>query len=362
VLAILNWRPIWLIIIFATTVVADAGRTLSDLATGRAVSLRLKDDQVIEDVELTLVDAAFISYRNQSLSIRLERSQVYRARQNDMFYSDLPLSTADHYTYGTFTAYMQDRGDVIVDNEGTTYIGTIVAQSDASLSIRTRAATYDIAKSKITAWRKDGVSYGDLDSKMTTSGGLFRDRDPSDRAHKIDYSVFISGPWGILPQLGLGLATNANWPMFGGFRAGVGYVALENIGINAQVSAFLNANLWSFSEGNRLYAGAGYLWRASYVSHLTYSSPNSALRSYERDVYGDAVQNTCDLHLGLKYSHFLIEVGIELPIRYSLNISKPAATSSQDIANQQLAAENISRTFDSFKNISQVHFLIAFLF
>lgn len=334
--------------------------TLSDLKKDRAVNLRLKDDQVISDVQLVEISNQFLTYKDQNGIIKVDRFQVFRASQNGFFYSDLNLSAEDHATYGTFVSYIYAKGDVIVDKDSTTYVGWIIAESETSMSIQTRSATYDIEKTKIIAWRKQGKSVNDVESKMSHGRGL-GERDYNDKNHWIDFALFLHGPWAILPQVGGGLGTNANWPVFGGIRASVGYILTDvtTFGILGQTSGYLNINIWRFTDA-RIYVGGAYLWRAGVVLDANYRSPSNYDIKY---VATNITQNIYSLHGGIRWKFLLFEAGVELPISYKESYSAPqAAASLSDYNNIQNAQSNVARSVKTFNDISRVHFLVSFLF
>lgn len=141
-------------------------RNLALMTPGSEISLRLKDEQVIAGVQFISIDEKGLSYKKDGMTVKIERDLVFRARQAEVFYSDLPLSAEDHARYADYVSYIRERGDVIVDVDHQMYVGTIVAETESAMTIRTRAASYDVEKRKITSWRKNGAWHGDPDMRQ----------------------------------------------------------------------------------------------------------------------------------------------------------------------------------------------------
>ena len=88
---------------------------LALMTPGSEISLRLKDEQVITGVQFISIDEKGLSYKKDGMTVKIERDLVFRAKQADVFYSDLPLSADDHTRYADYVSYIRERGDVIVD-------------------------------------------------------------------------------------------------------------------------------------------------------------------------------------------------------------------------------------------------------
>ena len=261
-------------------------RNLALMSPGSEISLRLKDEQVIAAVQFVSIDEKSLSYKKDGMTVKLERDLVFRAKQGELFYSDLPLTAEDHARFGDYVAYIKERGDIIVDVDQQTYVGTIVAETDGAMTIRTRAASYDVEKRKIAAWRKGGVWRGDPEARQEPSGSFFGLQPYQDKKRFFNFALMLTGPWAVLPQFGAGLSSNVNWPVFVGVRASIGYIWVDvnTIGMLVQSSAYANVNLFNIGSA-RLFAGAGYLWRAGMIIDYAYGS--SAMSYRGNRVYGD---------------------------------------------------------------------------
>ncbi len=339
---------------------AAVNRSLALMNPGTSTSLRLRDDQVIADVELLAIDATSLTYRNQAMTVKIERQDIYRARQGEHFYSDLPLSVADHEKFPDYVSYIQERGDVIVDLERTQYVGQITAETDSLFTIRTRVASYDIPKVKIASWRRGGKWFGDANAQQQPSGSIFGFQPYQDKARLLNYSLFLTGPWSALPQLGVGIGSNVNHLLFGGLRTSLGYIWLDmaSLGILYQVSAHLNVNLFRIGS-TRIYAGTSYLWRAGFLMPYGYS--NSGAR-YQNEVFADITQNIYTIHLGLKYMNLMFEAGVEMPIVRKQRFSRPAAGTATQALEIENTVNSLQSALDRFNDVSRVYASIALMF
>ncbi|MFZ5628472.1 MAG: hypothetical protein ACOY5B_05040 [Spirochaetota bacterium] len=335
-------------------------RSLSLMNPGTSTSLRLRDDQVITDVELIATDATSLTYRNQSMTVKVPREDIYRARQGDHFYSDLPLSQDDHQKFPDYVSYIQERGDIITDLEGSQYVGQITGETDAHLTIRTRAASYDVAKVKIAAWRRDGKWYGDANAQKQPSGSILGFQPYQDKTRLLNYSLFLTGPWSALPQFGVGVSSNVNHLLFGGLRTSLGYIWLdtESMGILYQVSAHLNLNLFHIGS-TRIFAGSSYLWRAGFLMPYGYSNRGS--RQYD-NVYADITQNIYTIHLGLKYMNLMFEAGVEMPIVRKQRFSRPTAGTASEAIEIENTVNSLQSAIDRFNDVSRVYASVALMF
>ena len=339
---------------------ATVNRSLALMNPGTSTSLRLRDDQVITDVELIATDATSLTYRNQAMTVKIERQDIYRARQGEHFYSDLPLSVADHEKFPDYVSYIQERGDVIIDLERTQYVGQITAETDALFSIRTRMASYDIAKVKVAAWRRGGKWYGDANAQQQPAGSIFGFQPYQDKARLLNYSLFLTGPWSALPQFGVGVSSNVNHLLFGGLRTSLGYIWLDtaSMGILYQVSAHLNLNLFHIGS-TRIYAGTSYLWRAGFLMPYGYSNSRTMRND---NVYADITQNIYTIHLGVKYMNLMFEAGVEMPIVRKQRFSRPAAGMATQAIEIENTVNSLQSAIDRFNDVSRVYASVALMF
>lgn len=340
---------------------APTGRNLGLLTPGKAVSLRLKDDQVIADVELQSIDQKSISYKKGAMAVKIDRDLVFRARQGDVFYSDLALSTEDHARFNGYVDYINERGDIIVDTEEAQYIGVITGENETVMTIRTRSASYDVEKRKITAWRKEGVWYGDENARQEPKGSIFGMQPYLDKKRTFNYALMLSGPWSVLPQFGVGLSTNVNWPVFGGIRGSLGYIMVDwnTMGMMAQTSAYLNLNLFNFGA-SRLFAGSSYIWRAGMVMDYAYGSTGPSYRGNE--VYGRITQNTYSIHVGLKYKNLMFEAGVEMPILSKQDFTRPLPSQASDLIEIERGVGRVKSSLDTLEHVSRVYANISLMF
>ena len=355
------WALLLLSAANAITAQAAVNRNLGLLNPGRAVSLRLKDDQVISDVELQSIDQNSLSYKKGAMAVKIERSLVFRARQGDAFYSDLPLSAEDHARFNGYVDYINERGDIIVDTDDTQYIGVITSENETLMTIRTRSASYDVEKRKIAAWRKDGVWYGDENARQEPKGSLFAMQPYLDKKRTFNFALMLSGPWSVLPQFGLGVGTNVNWPVFGGVRGALGYIFVDanTLGMAAQASAYLNVNLVSFGA-SRLFAGSSYIWRGGMVMDYAYGSTGPSYRGNQ--VSGTITQNTYSVHLGLKYKNLMFEGGVELPISSRQDFRRPVNADPADLVEIERGVGRAKSSLDTFESISRVYANVSLMF
>lgn len=347
----------------ASLIFADspAGRNLSLLNPGRAVSLRLKDDQVIADVELQSIDQQSLAYKKGAMAVKIDRDLVFRARQGDAFYSDLALTAEDHARFSGYVDYINERGDIIVDTEDAQYIGVITGENETVMTIRTRSASYDVEKRKIAAWRKGGVWYGDENARQEPKGSIFGMQPYLDKKRTFNYALMLSGPWSVLPQFGAGIGTNVNWPVFGGVRGSLGYILvdLNSLGFLAQTSAYLNANLINFGD-SRLFAGTSYIWRAGMVMDDDYERGAGSYGGNR--VYGELTQNSYSIHLGVKYKNLMFEGGVEMPISYKESFKRPSNSTATDLAAVERGVGRVKSSLDTFERISRVYANISLMF
>jgi len=347
----------------ATTIKAQAAvnRNLGLLNPGKAVSLRLNDDQVIADVELQSIDQTSLVYKKGAMSVKIDRSLVFRARQGDAFYSDLPLSAEDHNRFNSYIDYINERGDIIVDADDSQYIGTITGENDSLMTIRTRTASYDVEKRKIAAWRKDGVWHGDENARQEPKGSLFAMQPFLDKRRTFNFALMLSGPWSVLPQFGLGVGTNVNWPVFGGIRGALGYIWVDTntMGMAAQASAYLNLNLVSFGA-SRLFVGSSYIWRGGMVIDYAYGSSGASYRGNQ--VNGTITQNTYSIHLGLKYKNLMFEGGVEMPISSKQDFQRPINAATTDLTEIERGVGRVKSSLDTFESISRVYANVSWMF
>ncbi|AFM12391.1 hypothetical protein [Turneriella parva] len=340
---------------------APIGRNLGLLTPGKAVSLRLKDDQVIADVELQSIDQKSISYKKGAMAVKIDRDLVFRARQGDAFYSDLALTAEDHARFGGYVDYINERGDIIVDTEDVQYIGVITGEDETVMTIRTRSASYDVEKRKIAAWRRGGVWSGDENARQEPKGSIFGMQPYLDKKRTFNYALMLSGPWSVLPQFGLGLSTNVNWPVFGGVRGSLGYILVDTntFGMMAQASAYLNVNLIGFGA-SRLFAGSSYIWRGGMVMDYAYGSTGPSYRGSQ--VNGTITQNTYSLHLGLKYKNLMFEGGVEMPISSRQDFERPMNPQTTDLVEIERGVGRVKSSLDTFEGISRVYANISLMF
>jgi hypothetical protein len=336
------------------------GRNLGLLNPGKAVSLRLRDDQVIPEVELQSIDEKSLVYKKEAMSVKIDRELVYRARQGEAFYSDLPLSSEDHARFTTYLDYIHERGDIIVDTDEGQYIGNITGETDAVMTIRTRAATYDVEKRKVAAWRRAGVWYGDENARVEPSASAFALKPYTDRKKILNFSLMLTAPWAYLPQFGLGVNTNVNWPLWGGVRGTLGYITSGNsLGVMAQGAVFLNVNIVNL-QTSRMYFGSNYLWRAAGIVDSRYARG----AGYNGTVTAEIIASSYTLHLGLKYKNLLFEAGAEMPVTsrvtYDTGVYSTVTPELQRQIDQALG--DLRSTVDTFQKISRVYFMAAWLF
>jgi len=336
-------------------------RSLGLLNPGKAVSLRLRDDQVIADVELQSIEEKSLSYKKDGMAVKIDRDLVFRARQGDAFYSDLPLSAEEHSRFASYVDYIHERGDIIVDTEGGQYIGFITAETESMITIRTRAASYDVEKRKVAAWRKDGTWYGDENARQEPKASIFGMQPYTDKKRTFNYALMLSGPWSVLPQFGAGIGTNVNWPVFGGVRGSLGYILvdLNSLGFLAQTSAYLNANLINFGD-SRLFVGASYIWRAGMVMDDDYERGTTSYSGNR--VYGELTQNSYSIHLGVKYKNLMFEGGVEMPISYKESFKRPSNTTTNDLAAIERGVGRVHSAMETFEKISRVYANISLMF
>lgn len=173
--------------------------------------------------------------------------------------------------------------------------------------------------------------------------------------------MLLTGPWAVLPQLGAGISSNVNWPVFGGVRGSLGYLwtNLDTLGFLVQASAYVNVNLVNFGNA-RLFAGTGYLWRAGMIMDYAYGSSVSTYRGNR--VYGEITQNTYTLHLGLKYKNLMFEAGAEMPISYKENYKRPINTLTSDQLEIEKGVGRVQSAFDTLSGISRVYATISLMF
>lgn len=338
-----------------------ANRNLALLTPGSEVSLRLKDEQVIAGVQFVSIDEKALSYKKDGMTVKIERDMVFRAKQAEVFYSDLALTAEDHARFADYVSYIRERGDVIVDVDHQMYVGTIVAETESAMTIRTRAASYDVEKRKIAAWRKAGVWQGDADARQEPPGSFFGLQPYQDKKRFFNFALMLAGPWAVLPQLGGGISSNVNWPIFAGVRGTVGYIYVDlyTLGFMAQFSGYVNVNLVNFSAV-RLFAGAGYLWRAGMIMDNAYGGSGSSYRGNR--VLGDITQNTYTLHLGLKYKSLMFEAGAEMPISYQENYKRPVNTTISDQVEIEKGVGRVKSTADTLGKISRVYATVSLMF
>ena len=336
-------------------------RNLALMTPGSEISLRLKDEQVITGVQFISIDEKGLSYKKDGMTVKIERDLVFRAKQADVFYSDLPLSADDHTRYADYVSYIRERGDVIVDIDHQMYVGTIIAETESAMTIRTRAASYDVEKRKIAAWRKAGVWQGDPDARQEPSGSFLSLQPYQDKKRFFNFALMLAGPWAVLPQFGAGISSNVNWPIFAGVRGAVGYIYVDlyTLGFMAQFSGYVNVNLVNFSAV-RLFAGAGYLWRAGMILDNSYGGSSSSYRGNR--VYGDITQNTYTLHLGLKYKSLMFEAGAEMPISYQENYKRPVNTTISDQVEIEKGVGRVKSAADTLGKISRVYATVSLMF
>jgi hypothetical protein len=348
-------------VLFAQNTQAQFNRSLGLLTPGVECSLRLRDNQVIAEVQLISVDEKSLSYKREAMLVKIERELVFRAYQNGLFYSDLPLTTEDHQKFNDYVAYIQERGDTIVDVDHNQYVGTIVSESDSGLTIRTRAASYEVEKRKVAAWRKDGVWYGDADAREEPSSSIFGMKSYLDKKRTLNYALMLSGPWSVLPQFGAGIGTNVNWPLFAGVRGSAGYIWVDTnaMGFLMQTSAYLNVNLVNFGA-SRLFAGTSYIWRAGMVMDYEYGGSASSYRGNR--IYGVLTQNTYSLHLGLKYKNLMFEGGVEMPITFKQDFHRPVNSTVTDQAEIERGVGRVQSSLDTFEKISRVYANVSLMF
>jgi hypothetical protein len=350
-------------LVFATAIHAQQpiNRNLAYMTPGAEISLRLKDEQVIAGVQLVSIDEKALAYKKDGMTVKIERDLVFRAKQADVFYSDLPLSVEDHARYADYVSYIRERGDVIVDVDHQTYVGTIVAETDSAMTIRTRAASYDVEKRKIAAWRKGGVWQGDAEARQEPSGSFFNLQPYLDKKRFFNFALMLTGPWAVLPQLGAGISSNVNWPVFVGVRASLGYIWVDvnTFGLLVQTSAYANVNLFSFGNA-RLFAGAGYLWRAGMIMDYAYGGSAQSYRGNR--VYGEITQNTYTLHLGLKYKNLMFEAGAEMPISYKDSYVRPINNTTSDQLEIEKGVGRVKSAADTLAGISRVYANVSLMF
>ena len=171
----------------------------------------------------------------------------------------------------------------------------------------------------------------------------------------------LAGPWAVLPQFGAGISSNVNWPIFAGVRGAVGYIYVDlyTLGFMAQFSGYVNVNLVNFSAV-RLFAGAGYLWRAGMILDNSYGGSSSSYRGNR--VYGDITQNTYTLHLGLKYKSLMFEAGAEMPISYQENYKRPVNTTISDQVEIEKGVGRVKSAADTLGKISRVYATVSLMF
>lgn len=336
-------------------------RSLSLLNPGSPISLRLKDDQTFTDIFLVSIDERFIVYQKDSITAKIERSQIFRARQADSYYSDLALTAEDHARFPDYVTYINERGDIVTDKQGQTYAGMITADTPTSLTISTRAATYDIEKSKVAAWRKNGTWYGDEEARHEPSPGIFHLNPYLDKRRMLNFGLLLTGPWAVLPQFGAAIGSNVNWPVFGGIRGSLGYiwVDLYAMGMLAQVSAYLNVNLINFTA-LRLFAGTSYLWRAGMVIDYAYGSTTTLYRGDR--VYGKMTQNIYTIHLGAKFKNLMFEAGVEMPISYLENFVRPQNSLTSDQPEIEKGVGRVQSSFDTLQRVSRIYASMSLMF
>ena len=352
---------IWLVGTLNAQGEQPVNRNLALLTPGSEISLRLKHEQVISAVQFVSIDEKSLSYKKDGMTVKLERDLVFRAKQGELFYSDLPLTGEDHARFGDYVSYIRERGDVIVDVDHQTYVGTIVAENDSTMTIRTRAASYDVEKRKVAAWRRGGVWSGDPDARQEPSGSFLGLQPYQDKKRFFNFALMLTGPWAVLPQFGAGISSNVNWPVFVGVRASLGYIWVDTntFGLLAQTSAYANVNLFNFGS-TRLFAGAGYLWRAGMILDYAYGSSASSYRGNR--VSGEITQNTYTLHLGLKYKNLMFEGGVEMPISYKENYQRPMNSLSSDQAEIEKGVGRVKSAADTLAGISRVYANVSWMF
>jgi hypothetical protein len=336
-------------------------RDLSYLTPGIQTSIRLKSDQVISEVTLSSIDQTSLAYRSDTATVRIERDKIYRVLQQSVFYSDLKMTAEDHTRFTEYVEYLYEHGDVVVEMDKQTYVGKITAESETAQTIKTRSATYEIQKSKIAAWRRAGIWHGDPASQKLPVGSGSLLSNFQERERLFHASVFIEGPWAVTPQIGLGLSSNVNWPIFGGIKAATGYIHVDygTLGFNIQASAFLNANLINLGSV-RIYAGTSYRWRATLIGN----SYNDSTLVYGsgRSVNAQLTQNSYTVHIGAKYKNLLFEAGAELPIEYRQNFVRPRSYLATDQAVIEQGVSRLQSSIDTLNKISQVYVAVYFLF
>lgn len=349
-------RKILLLIICASASLnAQPGSSLNELTAGAEIRIHFADDTFSDRVTFLNSDTESIAYRSAEGRERRGRNTVWRIKSGDTYYSDFPMSVADHAAYDDYVSYIEAKGDVIVKKDGETFCGRIIGDNGQTMSIRVRMAVYEIARENIAVWRKDGTPHGDVDGSMTKTRSFYSLRAHNDRGRLLEFGIGVMGPWNILPQGALMLASNVNRPVFFGVRASLGNIGIQNTGLLYQASAFVNLNVYNFST-SRLFVGTSILWRSGGTYDGSYGDkPDSQISVKLRELAVTA-------HTGLKYKNLLIEIGAEIPLQYETLYTSPQATSVSDQTHIDLIKDSLMSEMRTVLAISRVHLAFTYLF
>jgi|GEM_PF-6556888 len=139
---------------FIHELAADAKKSdfpLDSVPKGVEVSIRLRNDTVIGNAKIEKVDKekVVLLYReNVSLidafegsgsfqRAEIDRQRIFRIATDNGYYSDLPLTMADHRAFETYYQYITERGDFVITQDREKTFGIVESEDYNQISLHT---------------------------------------------------------------------------------------------------------------------------------------------------------------------------------------------------------------------------------